>query len=315
MILCLNQVLSTTSPVFMWSNTKAFKGHNLQEVNILSANDIVQGLQHKNSQISKYITPTSEKPELIVIFVEPKISTEQIPVLAHSYQSKPNGGAFSNLKKHVESAESSLTVPYTTSSEDVTVSTEIVNSFISQLPKGAQVHLYGDNIQSISQVNKLPVDQPINVNSLNGALNNGVTDILVINFNAPSIKHLNDESSVHAKYAADDAILGEIMGQIQTVNYFAIFTSNTGTPLVKVVSEPQDNEHIVHQLNQFALNYGQNGDILYTTYWPAGIIEALLIMAPFLGILLIGVCCTLQLQSDLKFDAEKTILRNAAVAK
>jgi hypothetical protein len=41
------------------------------------------------------------------------------------------------------------------------------------------------------------------------------------------------------------------------------------------------------------------------SYWPDGVVAGLIIMVPFLVILSIGVCCTFNIQSALKFDGEK----------
>jgi len=78
---------------------------------------------------------------------------------------------------------------------------------------------------------------------------------------------------------------------------------------MEIGSSNVNSQRSIRGLRAFEDTFAQNGDVLYTTNWPDGVIEGLVVMIPFLSILLIGVCCTLQLQSDLKFDAEKNILR------
>jgi hypothetical protein len=302
--LSINLVLSSSSssaPIFLWSNTNAFNGHNIQEINVISVSDIVNGLENKESPVLKHFNSKSD-PELIVIFVEPELSSTQVPILAQSYQSKPNGGAFSNLKRYIETSKSSVVFPYATSNAG-----SVGKQIISSLSSG-NVYLVGENIESLSQVTKLTVSELMN-NLENGwvALNNGKVDVVVINFNTPAVESLIDDSSVHQRYVSDDATLGSVMDAIekQSSKYVAIFTSNS---VSNPVSE-QKTRNFEPQLKAFENNFRQNNNQLYTTYWPDGVIEALLIMGPFLGILLVGVCCTIQLQSDLKFDAERNILK------
>jgi len=289
--------LTSTSSIFLWSNKNFFTGSNIQELNSHSARDIINGLQQKSSPLSQFFNSDASKPELIVLFVEPKLSTVQIPTLANAYETQPTGGAFVNLKKYVETSESSLVVPYVISSS---AASQIISALSTQVKN---VYVIGES--SISQAITITLSDLQNKNW--EALNNGVTDLVVVQFSSHAVD-MSDESAIHNLYAADDKIVGEVMEAVESVNYVAILASDA-------VSATADNsspdiyatrsEHI----KAFERQFSQDGDVLYTTYWPDGVIEGLVVMAPFLGILFIGICCTFQLQSDLKFDAEKTILR------
>jgi len=291
---------STTVPVFMWSNTNVFNKVNIQEIEVLSASDIARGLQRKESKISKYMNKESQLPELVVIFIEPKLSSEELPLLAHSYNVRPeekNGGAFSNLKRLVESSQSSLVIPYSTG-----VGSDISSALLSSSSK----------LYTVGEGKSMSVQDLVDkLNNKNWeALNNGAMDLVVIYFDSPSLQN-GKEDSVHDSYAADDSSIGTVISAItkSSSNYLAIFTANNKNENMEIGSSNVNSQRSIRGLRAFEDTFAQNGDVLYTTNWPDGVIEGLVVMIPFLSILLIGVCCTLQLQSDLKFDAEKNILR------
>jgi len=194
---------STTVPVFMWSNTNVFNKVNIQEIEVLSASDIARGLQRKESKISKYMNKESQLPELVVIFIEPKLSSEELPLLAHSYNVRPeekNGGAFSNLKRLVESSRSSLVIPYSTG-----VGSDISSALLSSSSK----------LYTVGEGKSMSVQDLVDkLNNKNWeALNNGAMDLVVIYFDSPSLQN-GKEDSVHDSYAADDSSIGTVISAI-----------------------------------------------------------------------------------------------------
>jgi len=295
---------SPTTPVFMWTNTNAFQAHNIQEISVVSPQQINDALNHKENTISKYFTKDSEQTELIVALVEPKVSSEQVPLLAHSYQSKPNGGAFSNLKRYVETSKSSIVLPYTSVASEG-VATNLINSLSSSI-KGSVYTVGKSTVAKSTQMSLADLTDKLSGNSW-APLNNGITDLLVIYFASPSVDSMVDDSSVHDRYQSDDVTLGQVVDSLISLNYLAIFTSDVTSADSSVRSQKRDNEAAT--LQEFEKAYRQTQGTLYFTYWPGPIIQGLIVMLPFLGILLFGVCCTFQLQSDFKFDAERTFLR------
>lgn len=272
--------LVPTSPVFLWSNTNFLKG-NSQNIEVVSAQEI-------SSLFSKH---SGEKidAEVIVVFVEPKLLSVDVSSLAHANQ-QSNGGAFQNLKKFIESSVSSRVYQYVKSDD---IANQIIRSLSSQ---AGQVYSIGD--VSVSNAKSITFEQIKDIK-----LNDGVVDLIVVGFNSPAV---TEENAVHDQYAADDKKIAEVLGSL-SAKYLAVVASNIDTV---IESEPEDgvfarNAHI----RAFERQYAQNGDRLYTTYWPAGIIEALFVIWPFLLILFVGICCTVQIQSDLKFDAERVMLR------
>jgi len=94
--------------------------------------------------LAKYFN-NDAKPEILIIFVEPELRSEQIPILAHSYKTQPNGGAFSNLKRLVETSRSSLVVPYV-SSEGFSIASSIADNLIAGLPSSSSIVVVGDTV-------------------------------------------------------------------------------------------------------------------------------------------------------------------------
>jgi len=109
-----------------------------------------------------------------------------------------------------------------------------------------------------------------------------------------------EESKVHASFAADDSSMNSIVVALGQVSYTAIFTADRSGSIF--ANRDPNMEHFIKKFQQT--------DILYTTNWPYAITQALIIMLPFLFILSLGIWCTYQLQSALKFDAEKNVMKN-----
>jgi len=285
-----------TSPILMWSNTNTFVGRNFQEVSIVNMNQINDAMPSWASQrgdvSSKYFTESATPSELVILFTEPKLSSEQFSLLAQAHLVNPNGGALSNLKNFVETSKSSLVFPYVASSF---VGKQLA-SHIESTIKGSTFTLTAEELE-----NKLRQGDW-------NVLNNGVTDLIVVEFSSPAVASLLDDSSVHSLYASDDASIANIIALVKDVKYTAIFTSNGADSQVLDTIEVAERQGR-SEMAQFRDTYNQDGDLLYTTNWPVGVVEGLLVMAPFVAILFIGLCCIMQVQSDLKFGAEKAILR------
>jgi len=287
--------LSSTTPMFMWSNLNIFNSQNIQEINFISTQQVANGIQKKESVLSTYISSNFEQPELIIVFLENLLLSEDLPQLAHSYETKPNGGALSNLKRLVETSKSSLVIPYVVSS--ASHSLFVGRDIIESLSKSINGQVITKEAQEFVDALKNKDNQDI--------LNNGKTDLVVLHFNHPS-----DDSDYQEK-ANHDSKVAVVINAVTELSstYLAIFTGNNDNTETEIQHSRKASHLGTRELRGFEVVYGQDGDVLYSTNWPDGVIEGLLVMVPFLAILFIGLCCTLQLQSELKFDAEKSILK------
>jgi len=283
-----------TSPLFMWSNTEYFVGQNLYVNGYISSDEVAHSLTKQESQISKYLNQKRPEHEVIFVFVEPELRTEQFPMLANSYSEHPNGGAFGKLKGTLESyATSSISLPYVHVGVSKTIASSIISELIKNLPTGGKVILAKDSDSTILEIEsqnieRMSLAQLKNIATDTNLLSNGVTDIVVVCFDSPII-HTDNIEKVSSDYAADDVYINTILHSLGT-SYLAIFTAEK--PATETVKQARATM-MVRQLTD-------SGSI-----YPSAVVEAQIVMIPFLIILFTGICCTFGLQSELKYDAER----------
>jgi len=286
-----------TSPVFMWSNTQYFGGKNVH-VNEYTPVDYLTGTilkKETGNPLAQYFTG-AKAPEVIFVFLEPELRTEQFPLLAGSYSLHPNGGAFSKLKGTLESfASSSLVIPYTHVGEEEAIGTTVVEEIAKQLDKQASIIIASKNPESFqtlaSRASRVSLEDLKKMATKDwNIFSNGVTDIVVVCFDSPAV-HASNVDQVATSYATDDAFVHDLLQKVQG-SYLAIFTAD------KSATETVRYERASMMVKQLA-QASSSG------LYPPDVIEAQIVMIPLLLILAIGIICTFGVQSDLKFDAEK----------
>jgi len=299
---------SFTSPLFLWSNTKYFSAKNIQIRELVSTEDVQDAfLQNKRlTPISSFFQASSSpKVEAIVIFVEPKLNSEHVSILSNAYSNNV-GGAFSHLKNLLDNSVSSLVAPYVYAGESNSIGSSVVLSLSNNLQAGAKVIIARSegstmlpDFKEKKNIDNISLQELQKLTSNNwSVLNNGVTDLIVVCFDAGE-EVLNQE--VRKEYASDDAFL-EILDSFTKsgVNYVAAYTSEkSSSELQLVMPSSHPSMSAFEELHQ--QRRGNSIDQLF----PAEIMQGLLFTLPLVIILFIGVCCTFGLQSALKFDAEK----------
>jgi len=295
-----------TSPVFAWSNTGFFRGRNLKVNDLVSTEDVSNGLQRmKGSKLEAIMNSETNNPEVIVVFAEPELRTEQVTVLTHARASQPDGGALGNLKGLIESySSSSVSIPYAYS-EDGSIASSIVNNLLTQYPN-ADLIVARDSRESPSFVRAassvLTLAQLMD-NFKSGKalspLSDGVTDVIYVSFASPAVS--GADNLVLSSYKTDDSYMMNFHEALKASNvpFVAAFTAERATDNIQLnfpVSHPQ--------IARFEMQFRQedNGG---SRFWPPEVIEGLILMIPFLIILIIGICCTCNIQSALKFEADR----------
>jgi hypothetical protein len=274
----------------MWSNSRFFVGQNVEVNELVSTEDVVRGLKGQASPMSRYFLEGRALPELIVVFVEPELRTEQFPLLANSYAAQPNGGAFSKLKGTLESyAASSVVIPYSHSAFGQSVASMAAGfggNVIVAKNEGSSAlsELEGHKTITLQRLLELGSSKNWEV------LSNGVPDVVIVGFESPVV-HPENVEVVSASYSNDDAFMNMFLHSLGTKSYVALFTSD------KAVTESAKKARAELSMEQL----GASSD---DSIFPPEVIEALIVMIPFLLILYIGVSCTSGVQSVLKFDAE-----------
>jgi len=238
--------------------------------------------------------------EVIFVFVEPELRTEQFPMLADSHAIHPNGGAFSKLKGTLESyATSSLVVTYTHPSGNFKkIGTSIVDELVANLASDATITIARDSDSDLfNELSYRKNAAHLSLNQLKyiankewSILSDGKTDLVIVCFDSPAV-HPDNVDQVASSYAADDAFMYSLLHSLGN-SYLAIFTSDkTATESAKQIRATM----MVRQLS----------DSTTDSIYPPEVIEAQIVLIPFLIILFTGIYCTFGVQSDLKFDAEK----------
>jgi len=271
-----------SSPLFMWSNTRQFSGKNMY-VNEYTSVD----------QLSEKFLSKITSAEAIFVFLEPELRSEQFPMLAEAYEIHPNGGAFSKLKGTLESySSSSIVIPYAHVNANRSIGLSVVTELAKQLGQEASVILAvdSDNVKvEHHRLTRLSLSQLKDVVTKDWSiLSNGVMDLVIIGFDSPAV-HPGNVNQVAPTYARDDTYMYQLLLQVEA-NYVAIFTADM--PATESVKLARANM-MVRQLTT------------ESSIYPAEVVEAHIVMIPFLIILFTGICCTFGVQSDLKFDAER----------
>jgi len=289
-----------TAPLFMWSNTQYFVGKNVEVNEYTAAHDVANALIGQENSIAGYLTSKTPQLEVIFVFIEPELRTEQFPMLADAYSAHPNGGAFSNLKGTMESyATSSISIPYTHVSSPQSIGTAIVTALTDNLPAGSTITLVKDSASDIlssfesrRDVAKISKDQLKTIVAKEWQiLSNGVVDVVIVCFDSPAVT-VDTVAELAPSFAADDAYMHDILHSLGSTKFLALFTADS--PAHESIREARS-ERMVEALT----------DTTSTSIYPPGVIEAQIVLLPFLFILFTGIYCTCSLQSDLKFDAEK----------
>jgi len=281
----------------MWSNTQYFAGQNVVVNELMSTEDVVSSFRGE-SPLKAQLNEGRKQPEIVFVFVEPELRTEQFPMLADAYAVHPSGGAFSKLKGTIESyAKSSVVVPFTHIGNSKSIGSSIATDMVTNLPQGGNVIVVNSEtaFSERTGIQRLSLEglKEVATNEWS-LLSNGVTDVVIVYFASPAV-HPNNVDQVSSSYANDDSYMHSILDSM-TASYLAIFTADK--PASQSVKQARASLS-VQQLAPQAI-------------YPSDVVEAQIIMIPFFFILLIGICCTSSVQSDLKFDAEKKVWKKVA---
>jgi len=308
---CTERSSPKTSPLLLWSNTNYFTSRNEQIVPLVSTDDIEAAFQQSNKENAiKNFVNANVKPEVIAVFIQPHLKTTELITFSDARNAQPNGGAFKNLKRFVETSPSSLVLPYVFSTHNIqerpNIGTVIVDDIIKHLPSSANV-IVASNDAEVATIKSIEKVKVISLNELSkmahqshwDILSNGVTDVIVVYLDKA------DQDNSREVINAGDDYMNNIVASLKRANYVAAFTADSP---VDSIHQSFPSTHPV--LQRFAASVQQVLDETYVAtnddgLMPDSIVEALLVMLPFLIILFVGVCCTYNIQSVLKFDAER----------
>jgi len=152
----------------------------------------------------------------------------------------------------------------------------LVMALIQNVPTGATVTVARNaGSKLLANLNGRPDVQFVTLDALKERKHsNGLTDLIVVVLDEPAAD-------------AVTSILRTIPG-----NYLAMLTT----------AKPESEEALLAGGSKLVQEVEAIND---GTSWDSELIEAVIVMIPFVVILLIGICCTLSVQSGLKFEGEK----------
>jgi hypothetical protein len=286
---------SVNIPAIFWSGREYFDGKGVQVLSSIHEGDIeasidqiihsAQAVDSVNT-LGDYLQTQNQAPELLVLFVTPKLRTEQ---LTHY------GSALSELKTALGGAESSLLIPY------AFADTPFVEPLLRHLADEGNTVIVAANsqtdslVQAVSQYNNVKFTLlsalETELQNQQHIFTNGVTDVLVV---------VLDAKIFPADLVAADALIGKVdaVARKQTNgNYVAVFTSNAPAvgEISKVFAAPQK------RLQRFA----SRRDLSYddsTTLWPHYIYEAIIVLVVLLIILYTGLSCLCAIDTPQRFE-------------
>jgi len=290
-----------SSPLFLWSNTKIFKSVNQEIFQSTTTQDLSSFIVASQSPLSVYYSETPSKPEIVVLFTQ-ELSRNEFDVLAKVYDSEITGGSFSNLKTILENAASSVIIPYasTDSSSLALHLKDLVKRqpiLVSQTETSTPFALKSLKFQQMSLStlgDRLRSDWDI--------LNNQVVDLIIVTLEGKE----------------SDTQLAKVIDSIKNTKYVAAFVPSSNVDYTTVFPDTHpimfefETLHLQDQQHTRAVvgnKSNSNGTVVIpqSSYWPAGIVQGLIVSIPLLIILSVGVHCAFTLQSALKFDAEKRL--------
>jgi len=277
--LLLPIVAGTTSiPLFLWSSKGYFSGRvqNVQETPTI--NDINTSLLKltgasslPETKIAKYTVDSASKPELIVAYVLPELSSTL------SQSDCLNTG---DLQSILEKSESSLVFPYVHLDESRTLSQSLL--------------LTSERIDANCE------DL---VNSLNADIfGNGKTELVVANVRAGQASCLTQLDSYIAEQSKGNFI-GLLSGEVPT----AIKTEYISAPAMLETSD----DSFAHTFNTAALSETLDANITSSQsveYVTPDIMTGLLVSLILLIILFGGLTCLLSIESPVRYGTQRLVL-------
>lgn len=326
---------SATIPVIMWSDKQIFSSPQYLET--ISTGDVEFALSslfkvtpnNKESKLASYLVNSEETPEVVVLFVEPELATDRVPIIASAYSST-TGGSFSNLKDALEAAKSSLVIPYATATEFSLLDEPLLEVYDS-IKQGSVFisRVAGSELFSAlarqTGVKTVEIDSLIAELKSANAFANGVTDLVVVCLD----KAVTGKQAI---FATHDELIGSISGSIRTAtkgNYVAMYSANAPVASRLIWSfEPTSEYERNFYYNSDSNNpiVGNDTDPTSTptptptptpypsynntnstkiNYFPGALIEVYLMVAIMIAMVFTGGCAIFSLQTPDRWEAPK----------
>jgi len=277
-------VAHASSPLHIWSNIKYFNGKNIKAEELVSNSD-VKSLFKGQGPLGKYLEAERPQPEAIVIFLEPEgAKTASLGVA--------EAAVGSNLQGVIGKGTSSISVQ-AASPAGTTATLELIQNLQPQatvtLAQSQNCPLLSALVSRTVNTKYVSLEELKNMATTKwDVLSNGVSDVVIACLNSQSGA---DTQNSNAAYI--DTLLTS-MGS----SYLAIFSSAQPV-LTDIGAQDKQLGKVPKMVSEVQDDVSEDGSV------GSELIQAVIVMAPFLGILILGIWCTFGIQSELKFDLEK----------
>lgn len=268
-------------PLIMW-------GNNIQSIQNLETT----GENKLQEIVTETINEICQQNEIVVIFIEPKLRTEQL------WETH----AFKTLSEKVNSG--ATVYPYVAA--ELGISNAVVKSV---KPISSRVTLAKNSLArgELAELNRISIDSLPSFLETSDVLSNGVTDVVIVYFDEAE----GSDEELLAAYAAHDDLAGSIIDIVNAKTsgkFAAMFTANK--PYLTEVTRIPKVRRMVRDLDDNSTGSGSDSrtdpygpyNPIYTTYFPPFILEVYITGGVMLIILFIGVCCTCNLQTPGRFE-------------
>jgi len=307
-------------PILLWSQNQFFTG-NQQHLDTVNKIDI-QFLFHAtcsmntetlSSSLNKYLDKNHQLPEVIVVFVEQKMSTDQLVQVSGGYQRNPSTDVpFHHLKTILEAAKSSLVIPYAyiqPSAPLTTSLTEFIDSFHTRFSSSAVI------------VSRSP----------NSALFAPLISKFTIKTHEELINFLKEEKTIYQNGAPDLIIVAldsnkfaEHDETIRTIDHIVSSKTNGNSISIFTADVPKHSHvqrsHTIEELDHFHVSVSKmaSGILsgtgtgvdpynvgMFDSYFPIQIFEIICVAAIILATVLIGSLCLFFSQTPKTYEVPK----------
>jgi len=252
------------------------------------------------STLAHYVDGSASVPEIVVLFIEPELRTDQIFQLSSAYSNAPDGGEMKNIRNFLQNSAQSNTAPYGMLANDRPFTYSAIYNLVEKM---------GDKLilvkQGAAEVPSVQSSTNLDLEDLESYLiahpslfTNGQTELVVVYFQKEAYM------TVH------DTLVGSIFTLVSThtTSSVAIYTADRPTPLGTHLSFslPVEDRVETLYLDSYFVVPCNNTTIEYTANFFGGpMLEVYLMVFTLLGILLIGLCGLFELQTPERFDIPK----------
>jgi len=274
-------------------------------------------LSTEENPLSQYLKlPSNEIPEVVVLYLEQRMSTDQLAELSSVYHRLPaTSSSFLNLKEALEKAGSRVSVPFVSASSSsswerisATGLSSLLDLFSAKWPQAISILAKAPGSTFLAHLsNKIQTKTPEQLLEFlekdTTIYTNGVPDLMIVSFDSP-------------KFTDHDRYIGSVQKIINAKtegNVVSVFTADT--PKTTHVLRSYTVEQITylqgmqdaHPVSKASLPGGATPYNVgaFSSYFPIQVFEIMCVAALAFTIIGTGTYCLFSTQTPQKYETPK----------